>query len=75
MAKVLTVTSMMNVDHSNQCKQLYQKHGDWYIHPELFVQENPGTTRKSSRKGLKNLNFAYIMFLLFEILLSTCALP
>ena len=30
---------------------------------------------KTSRKGLKNLNLAYIMLLFCEILLSTCALP
>ena len=42
---------------------------------ELFVQENPGTTQKIKQKGLKNLNFAYIILLFREILLSTCALP
>ena len=31
MAKVLTGTSMMNIDHSNQCKQLYQKTW-WLVH-------------------------------------------
>ena len=50
MVKELIGTSKMNVEHSNQCKPLYQKHGDWYIHPELFVQENPGTTQKIKQK-------------------------
>ena len=40
------------------CKPPDQKHGDWYIQPELFAWENPRIAHKSSRKGLKNLNLA-----------------
>ena len=28
------------------CNHHTKKHGNWYIHPELFAQENLGTTQK-----------------------------
>ena len=66
MAKELIGTSMNDdvndVEHSNQCKPSYQKPG-WLL---------PSPRTLCTRQ---NLNFAYIMLLFCEILLSTCALP
>ena len=35
---------MVTVNHN------IKTHGNWYIHQELFVQENPGTTHKIKQK-------------------------
>ena len=63
-----------------------KKHGDWFIHPELFAQENPRTTQKIKQQRsekfklyLHNVvvlwNIAFYMCLTLRIMVKcTCTI-
>ena len=49
-SKFTELISVKVTSYNRYCKPPYKKHGNWYIHPELFVQENPKTTHKIIQK-------------------------
>ena len=73
MAKVLTGTSMMNVDHSNQCKQLYQKTW-WLVHSPrtLWARKYWNHSKIKQKRSQKFKLCIHYVFVVWNIAFYMC---